>query len=221
MGRFGWVLLAAWVAVLAGYALLQPDPYAKGWRLVLELAFVGRAVNISDGIPAGFSKLYLLIQCGLQDIIMIMILYPWIVTGYEHARKRRFVLRTIDYLHQSAERHKHRIEPFGAVGLCLFVFFPFWSTGALVGSVVGYLLGMRTWLIFASVITGHLTSVVALIWFLDAMHEVAESFSEGIAQFLPWFVLAFLFGVALLSRYLDKRRQRNSSQDNNEPGDSA
>lgn len=114
-------------------------------------------------------------------------------------------------MRKNAERHKRIVEPFGAIGLWVFVFFPFWSTGALVGGVVGYLLGMRTWVVMASVLSGHVISVVSLIWFFDTMYEVAEEINRGAGRFLPWIALGVVIGGAAALRLA--RRLRRAEAD--------
>jgi uncharacterized membrane protein len=199
--RTGWVLFAGWSATLVAWGIIEPDPNADGWRLVVELMFLGRLVNIADGISAGFSNTYLLIQSGVQDVILLLVLYPPLVATYEGTVKRGgFVGRRIDGLRRTAERHKGFVEPLGAIGLWVFVFFPFWSTGALVGGVVGYLLGIRLRIVFLSVFTGHVLSVVSLIWFFDVMSEIASTVGTGFARYAPWIVLAGLFAAIWLYR---------------------
>ncbi|PCJ62185.1 MAG: hypothetical protein COA73_06975 [Candidatus Hydrogenedentota bacterium] len=204
MTRMGWGLCAVWVATLVIWAIIQPDPYAQGWRLVLELLFAGRLVNIADGMGNGFSQIYLFIQSAPQDIILLLIFYPLIIRAYHGAVRRKLIGNTINRLRKSAERRKHIVEPFGAMGLWIFVFFPFWSTGSLVGGVVGYLMGLRTWVTFTSVFTGHIISVVSLIWFFDAMTHLLETFNQGIVQFLPLFVIGALIAGTLLIRLIRK-----------------
>lgn len=198
--RFGWLLFVIWATTLVVWGIAQPTPYADGWRLVLELMFVGRAVSIADGITTGFSDLYLLIQNGLEDIILLLVLYPWIVSAFEQGLKESFVGRRIDNVRKTAESHKRVVESFGVLGLWLLVFFPFWSTGALVGGVVGYMLGMRTWIVFTTVFLGHVISVVSLIWFFDAMAGVTDAFDQGLTRFLPLMVLGALIAGTLLFR---------------------
>ena len=89
------------------------------------------------------------------------------------------------------------------------MFFPFWSTGALVVGVVGYLLWMRTAVVFGSVFTGHVLSVVLLIWFLDFMRELAAAIDGGLARNAPWIVLAALFGGMFLTSGCATGRARN------------
>lgn len=209
IARVGWGLFAFWAVVLVVWGALQPDPYAQGWRLVAELAVLGRLINIADGIAMGFSKPYLLFQSGLQDIILLLVAYPPLVAVCQGAAQRTFVGRRLEAVRSTAEGHKDRVEPLGALGLWIFVFFPFWSTGALVGGVVGYLLGMRPAVVFGSVFSGHVLSVVALVYFFDAMAGLAETFNSGAVKFLPWIVLGVLVLVTLVGRL----RERSVDED--------
>ena len=202
IGHIGWALFAVWSIVLVGWAIVEPDPYADGWRLVLELAFLGRLVNIADGTAAGFSNAYLLVQSGVQDIILLLILYPVAIAAHEGSVRRGGLIgRGLATLRRTAERQAPVVEPLGVVGLWIFVFFPFWSTGALVGGVVGHLIGMRTQVVFLSVFSGHVLSVVSMIWFFDFMSELAAAIDSGFGRFAPWIVLALLFGGMVLYRW--------------------
>lgn len=211
IARVGWALFAVWAAVLVAWAVLQPDPYAQGWRLVAELAVLGRLVNIADGIAMGFSKHYLLFQSGLQDIILLLVAYPPLVAVCQGVAQRTFLGRRLETVRRTAEGHKDRVEPLGALGLWIFVFFPFWSTGALVGGVVGYLLGMRPAVVFASVFSGHVLSVVSLVYFFDAMAGLAETFNSGAVKYLPWAVLGALLLVTAAGRL--RNRLASESED--------
>lgn len=206
----GWCLFAAWATALVVWAFLEPEPNAQGWRLVLELAFLGRLVNVADGIASGFSQTYLLVQSGMQDIILLLIAYPMVVAAYQGSSKTGWFTGPIDRVRRSAEKHQRIVEPLGVLGLWGFVFFPFWSTGALVGGVVGYLIGLRTTTVFASVFSGHVVSVVSLIWFFDSMRDLMESFDQGLVRFLPWLVLGGLLLMAIGMRLV--RRLRGAEQ---------
>ena len=102
------------------------------------------------------------------------------------------------------------------IGLWTFVFFPFWSTGALVGGVVGYLLGMRTWVVFTSVFAGHLLSVASLVWLFDLFREMLASFEHGWVKFLPWIVLLALLLITLLWRGIRWAFSRGGTRKNAE-----
>ena len=222
ISRAGWILFVIWAAVLIMWGYLQPNPYAEGWRLVLELLFLGRLVNIADGMSTGFSQEYLFIQSAPEDVILLLIMYPIIVRAYHGAVRRKWISGAINRVRKSAERNKNIVEPFGVIGLWIFVFFPFWRTGSLVGGVVGYLLGLRTWLTFASVLTGHIISVISLIWFFDTMNEFLIAFNEGVIRFLPWIVIGILILISLLLRmYKTVRHPHPDRGDNQEPDEDA
>ncbi len=186
----GWGLFAAWATTLITWGYLHPDPYAQGWRLVLELVFLGHVLNSADGISSGFSREYLLIQCGLQDIILVLVAYPWAVRAYQGMQTRGILGKTINNFRQNAERHHKYVEPFGAIGLWIFVFFPFWGTGALVGSIIGYLIGLPTWLIFVSVFTGHFLGVATTVFFFDFVEGWIGSIDRTLVAYMPWVIVA-------------------------------
>ncbi|HPJ99582.1 MAG TPA: small multi-drug export protein, partial [Candidatus Hydrogenedentes bacterium] len=188
--RAGQILLTLWVAVLIALGIASPQPYMRAWELVLLQIVAGRAASVSKGVAMGFPKLFLLAHCTLQDIIVLLLLYPLLVAGYRYAVEWRFIGPAIANVRATAERHKSKIAPFGSIGLVLFVLFPFWSTGALAGGVVGYLLGMRTRWVFTSVIIGDFLAVTLWIWFFDRMARFSEALSSRMWLFI-------LLGVVL------------------------
>ncbi len=211
----GWVLGVVWLVGVVGAAIVQPVPYADAYRLVLELAiFGGRAVSIGDGVANGFGQGYLFFQCGLQDIAMTLILYPWVLRAFHGAEGLGVLGRFLRALHKSTEKYRRILEPFGVVGVWLFVFFPFWSTGVLNGVVLGYLLGLRIGVNFITCFSSHLVSTVALLLFYERLSVWLESVGSGAMQFIPWVVLGTLllgFGVQTL---WEKRRAKNDAKDN-------
>ncbi|MDP7692692.1 MAG: hypothetical protein QGG89_12725, partial [Vicinamibacterales bacterium] len=62
----------------------------------------------------------------------------------------------------------------------------------------------------ASVFSGHVISVVSLIWFFDSMRSIMESVDQGLVRFLPWLVLGGLalvwFGTRLVQRVRREER---------------
>ena len=80
--RIGQACLTVWVTVLIVLGVLWPDPYADAWQLVLKQMAGGRAVSVGAGLDGGFSRIFLLFQCSMQDIIVLLLLYPLLVAGY-------------------------------------------------------------------------------------------------------------------------------------------
>jgi len=207
--RTGLFCLALYIAGLVVVAVVQPDPYAGVWHLAIGNFLIGRAYNITVGLQNGYHPVFLFFQCGLGDIIILFLLYPLLVAGYRRAIEWRFVGPGIANIRATAEKHKHRVERFGAVGLVAFVFFPAWSTGALVAGVVGYLIGMRTGVLFSSIILGNFLSVAAWIWLIDWMRR----FSDSLGRWLPWIVVVVVVGMAIAYRvHLVRARLRKARE---------
>ena len=205
--KIGLLCLLGYAVALVAVAAIQPDPYAGAWHLVIGNLFLGRAYNITVGLQEGYHHLYLFFQCGLGDIILLLLVYPLLVAGYRRAIEWRFIGPGIANIRATAEKHKHRVERFGAVGLLAFVLFPAWSTGPLVAGVVGYLVGMRASIMFTSIVVGNFVSVAAWIWLIDWM----RSFSESLGHWLPWIVAGSVVGLAIAYRvHLVRQRIKNS-----------
>ncbi len=195
--RTGLVFFAVWMALLVGVAVAQPDPFVHSWRLVLGQLVAGRAFSVSEGVELGFPRLFLLLQIALQDLIILLLLYQLLIAGYRRVEKFRVIGRAIRSIRVSAEQHKKYVEPFGALGLMVFVVFPFWSTGALAGGVVGYMLGIRTWLVFLSIIIGNFLSVGCWILFFQSLSAFMERTGAQLPVSPPLAVLITVIAIAV------------------------
>ena len=164
------------------------------WLLVLAQAVGGRAGSASAGVNLGFGFFYLLFQITMIDLIIMFYVYPLFITGFQHVSHWRFIGPTLANLHALARQHRDRIRPYGAMGLMVFVLFPFWSTGALVGVVVGYLIGLRTWVTFTAVILGDILAVGTWIF----AYQRLERFSPTLALL----VLITVFALAMLGTFV-------------------
>ena len=207
--------MTCWIGVLVVLGILQPQPYADAWQLVLRQIVGGRAASISYGLEAGFSKGFLLLQCSLHDIIVLLLLYPLLVAGYRKVVEMRFIGSAVAGIRAQAHRYKGKVEAYGAIGLVTFVFFPFWSTGALAGGVLGYLLGMRAIVIFPSVIIGNFLAVACWIYLLDRMQQFTEALGLRLSLII---LLTVLIAAALLQVH---RLRKRSHEQSVKPDDSA
>lgn len=205
--RVGFVSLAVWAALLLLMGARWPEPFTKSWRLVLGQMMAGRAYSVSEGLALGFPKVFLLFQVALQDIIILLLLYRLLVAGYKRVQRMPVIGPAIANIHASAERHKNKVEPYGAVGIALFVLFPFWSTGPLAGSVLGYMLGIRTWLVFVSVIIGNFLCVACWIWIFDRLFLFMQHIGAQLPISLPLAILLTVVIAGTVSQCWKNRRR--------------
>lgn len=208
MSRWGFVVAAVWAATLLLCAFLWPDPYVHGWWLVVQLFAVGRTVCAYEGIRLEFHNLYLLIQGGTQDIAMFLIFFPLFARFYEKVARHRAIDRLFGFLARAAETHRKQLQGYGAIGLFLFVFFPFSGTGTLVGAVVGYLLGLHMRLVVPVVLAAHLSCLVILLGFFEWLEPVLQSLNQGLAQYFAWILLAGMILLGWLYTAIQKRLRR-------------
>lgn len=163
----GHLLLTATLLLFVYLADRYPDPYSHIWRIVLLHLVSGRLGSVGWGLQLDFDKEFLLFLCTSMDTIILFLLLPLLVFAMTKANYVPYLGPWLVHVNESAAQHKKTIEPFGALGLLAFVSFPLWSTGPLVGSVVGVLLGMRLWIILSAVSIGNLFANAAWIFFWD------------------------------------------------------
>ena len=204
--RSGQLVLTGTIVFFVVLGVMFPEPYADVWQLILTHMVAGRAGNVGYGLELGFSPVFLLFQCAVQDFIILLLCYPLIVAGYRKAVEWPYIGSTLEGIRQSADKHKTRIEPFGVVGLMVFVIFPFWSTGPLVGAVVGFLIGMRTWVAFTSVMVGNVIAVALWVFLFKRMRDFNQHLTNGIL--ISILVVVVSSAIVVRIRQLRKARRQ-------------
>jgi hypothetical protein len=109
---------------------------------------------------------------------------------------------TINRLHKAAEASRGKMHNLGYVGLFVFVFMPFWMTGPVVGSIIGYLLGIRPWVNIAVVLSA--TCIAIGLWglLLNELSSWAATYNH-----LAPFGLVGAAALIVLGGYVWQRRK--------------
>ncbi len=187
--------VSVWLLSMVALAVLRPAPYASVWQVVLGQIVAGRVFAVSLGLNHGYDYLFILYQASLQDVFMMLLLYPVLIAGYRKAMKMNVVGPIISNIRDKAEHNQKRIKPFGAAGLVVFVFIPLWSTGVIPGGIVGHLIGLRIPVTIAAVTAGNLLAVAAWVFFFDLMRDLSERFAEQAPMLI---FVAAIAGMAML-----------------------
>jgi len=201
----GHVCLIGTLVLFIVLGIWKGNPYDKVWQLVLAHVVSGRAGNAGIGLQKGFSHYFLLFQSCIQDFIIMFYVYPLFVSGYQRVSRWRIIGPVLKRMHEVALEQKKRIAPYGAVGLMAFVIFPFWSTGPMIGAIVGYLLGMSTLLTFTTVIIGDIIAVAAWIWAYDMLRNYNQT--------LALVVLVVIFAAAVIGAVVARCRRNGNGGD--------
>lgn len=210
MSRWGYAVFAVWAATLLVWGIVSPEPHALGWWLALDNLLAGRGVCLYEGIRLGFGRLYLVLQCGGQDLAMTLITVPWIIRFHHHVSRSRFFDRFLRQVDAAAEKNQERLQGFGAVGLFCFAFMP--TAGPMMGSVVGYLLGMPMRRVLPAVLAGHVTSLLVFMTFFNWLEPTLRSTNEGLAKYFAWIGLALVLLVGWLYRTARKHLARRHDE---------
>ena len=108
----------------------------------------------------------------------------------------------------AADINKEKIRRYGIPSLFLFVLFPFWMTGPVIGCVIGFFLGLRPWTNMGIVLSA--TALACLGWaiLLKRLHEHVADFSP----FAPLILLIVIIAIAVAGYILESRREHNQRQ---------
>ena len=140
----GSSLLALFTLLLLFCAFFKIDLIQPLLNITATNIIFGRMAGLSIGIAAQMDAVSLILFSLFIESIMVLIAYPLFVLSWNK-------LEIIDYapLNNFLERSKKNantyqplIQRYGIIGLVLFVLTPFAMTGPVVGSFVGYLMGL-------------------------------------------------------------------------------
>jgi uncharacterized membrane protein len=99
----------------------------------------GRAAAMAFGYSLDLGHSTVIPICMIIETILVFIFYPLFVFSWQHLLVIKWLKNTIERIHKAAEVHKSKIQRYGIIGLFVFVWFPFWMTGPVVGCVIGFM----------------------------------------------------------------------------------
>ena len=111
--------------------------------------------------------------CIILETIYVLIFYPLFVFSWRRLLVVNRLKNVFKRTQRAAETHTDKVQKYGVIGLFVFVWFPFWMTGPVVGSVIGFLLGLRIWLNMTVVLAGTYAAIVG--WAFVARHVASYS----------------------------------------------
>ena len=168
----------------------------------------GRATAMAFGYSMGMGHSTVIPICIIIETIMVLIFYPLFVFSWRHLLVIKRLRRLFERTQRAAETHKEKVRRYGVIGLFIFVWFPFWMTGPVVGSVIGFLLGLRVWLNITVVLAGTYVAIVGWAFFLRQLHEQVASYSSYAAMILMILLIVIIIVGHILHRTLHNNRNK-------------
>lgn len=138
------VFLTLFVVVALGIGwLVNPDLAARFAAMTGLNLTVGRAAGMSFGYASGLHHPAVITSNVLVETIQVLVVYPLFVLSWKNLVDARHMQRFLVSMRRSAEANQSRVARYGMIGLFAFVFLPFWMTGPVVGSIIGFLIGLK------------------------------------------------------------------------------
>ncbi len=183
----GWTLFPDETLVLAGMAGLN--------------LLIGRAAGMSFGYAAGLGHDVVIPANMIVESIQVIVVYPLFVLSWTHLIDSKRWNATMSTMRSAAEARRATIQRFGLLGLVVFVFTPFWMTGPVVGSIIGYLIGLRMRTNLLAVLFS--TYVAIGVWAL-LLNELSE-WAAAYNHYAPYALVAAFALIALAGHFVHAR----------------
>ncbi|MBN1788540.1 MAG: small multi-drug export protein [Sedimentisphaerales bacterium] len=206
---FGAVTAFMYFLWLSVKMMLSPTAGQTFLGMTATQAIFGRAVSIAFGYSMGFGYGTVIAICMIVETIVVLIFYPLFVFSWRHLLVIKQLKILFDRIRESAEANKDIVLRYGIAGLFLFVWFPFWMTGPLVGSVIGFMMGLQTWLNLTVVLSGTYVAIIGWAIFLRQFHNQVSSYSSYALLVL----LILVFVIILAGHLLHKMHHEDKNKE--------
>ncbi|MHC4324181.1 MAG: small multi-drug export protein [Planctomycetota bacterium] len=173
----------------------------------MELTF-GRGFAMTFGYTLGLGHGTIISICIIIETIYVLIFYPLFVFSWRHLLVINRLKKVFERTQRAAEIHKDKVQKYGVVGLFAFVWFPFWMTGPVVGSVIGFLLGLRIWLNMAVVLAGTYVAIIGWAFVLSRFHKQVASYSSYAAMVIMALLIFIMIVGHLLYRTFHENKKK-------------
>lgn len=142
--------------------LLYADPGL--YKVLFSTAVVhimgGRGLGIVTCLSAGISLFYTILYNFFLEVVIVLIAYGMVVLVMRNIIQPKIFDKAVRQAELAAQSQKTRIKKYGSIGLFLFVMFPFFMTGPVIGAIIGYLLNYKAVNNFLIVFSGTLASII-------------------------------------------------------------
>ena len=157
---FGLVLAAQTGIYLLYLLLTDPDLYKVLASTAIIHIMGGRALGIVTCLSADISLFYTILYNFFLEVVIVLNAYGIVVLVMRNIIQPKLFNRAVRQAELTAQKQKTKIKKFGSIGLFLFVMFPFFMTGPVIGAIIGYLLNYKAINNFMIVFSGTLASII-------------------------------------------------------------
>ena len=206
--------------LLAGLALtgLMLLGFGIGWTLfpdsILQYAamtglnlLIGPGAGMTFGYASGMTHLQVMPLNMLVETLHVLIFFPLFALSWQHLFDLPVLKSFVARMHEAAELRGGMVRKFGIAGLMVFVFVPFWMTGPVVGSIIGFLIGLRPWVNLTIVLLSTYVAISLWALLLNELSAWAATFN----RLAPWALLVAIVLIAAAGHLLHRSRNRHAA----------
>jgi len=180
------------------------------WLDMLTMAFTqlfgGRAASIAQGTQTDIYPVLIFFLATYVDTTVMFILYPVLVFSYRNFFEKRFFQKRMKPLFDSVQKRVTRYRRHKIIAVYLFVWFPFWMTGVIIGSLLGYLLGLRAWVNMTTCILGTMSASFCWVFFYDKLYKWLGTINKEIPLILTFVIVIGLIIYSFYTRHRNLTR---------------
>jgi uncharacterized membrane protein len=180
--------------------LLSPEDCQVLIGMTATQIMFGRVAGIAFGYSMSLEYGTVIPICIIIETILVLIFYPLFVFSWQHLLVIKRLKNIFERIRKAAETRKDIVRSYGIAGLFIFVWFPFWMTGPVVGCVIGFMIGLRIWLNMGVVLSGTYVAIISWAIFLRQFHERVASYGSYATMAL----LILLFIIIIVGHLLHR-----------------
>ncbi len=166
--------------------------HSKFISLFLTRLIIGRPGGVYFGYVLELSLWQVVFINMLVDMLAVLLLYPLFILSSQRLIQIKGMQAFLNRSRLKAEKGHIFIKKLGKLGLFLFVLFPLWGTGPVIGSFIGFFMGLSVGINLFIVFGATLCALVLWAFLLTGVHQWAlTTFGFQIS-------LTFMVGIFLL-----------------------
>lgn len=203
----GCCMFIIWVEIVAVLWGIESSKWFAVLTMGLTHLAAGRAAAIMHGTNLGLSKLSTAGLAVYIDVTAMVILYPLLIFSYRNFFEGRFFQKHMKPVFESARKGAGKMRRYKVLGIFLFVWFPFWMTGIITGAVLGFLLGLRTWVTMVTVILGSGSAVICWVFAYEKIFSWLSQINQYVSVGVSLVIIVGLIVLRLLRQQRESMRR--------------
>ena len=191
------------MALVIWIAYLEFGDRSKAAQMMTAIGahlMLGRAAGVSTASVSGqLSRPEIIVLGSLVEGMVVCLFFSAFCLSCKKLIHIPWLDSAVRNVRASARKQRRRLLGWGIPGLILFVWFPFLMTGPVVGSVIGYLLGMRPWVVVTTVMFGTTSAIISWTFLMGALNGWVERIGPWVPAVLVLIILTVIVAVRLRS----------------------